>query len=108
VTVVLDDGTEVVFQSAESDLVKPHGGTPERYQAAMDALGRMAHATQRVARSFAENVKPHELALEVGIGLSGEVGWFFANSELEATLKLAVTWNDGQPAELSVGGGAGS
>lgn len=28
VTVVVDEGTEVVFQSAECDLVKPHGGRP--------------------------------------------------------------------------------
>jgi hypothetical protein len=94
VTVVLDDGTEVVFQTAESDLVKPHGGPPliDRYEAATEALGAMAHATQRVVRSFAEKMKPDELALEVGVGLSGEVGWFFAKSELEATLKLTITW----------------
>ena len=60
VTVVLDDGTEVVFQSAESDLVAPRGGPPvvERYEAAMDALGRMARATQRVCASFVEKMKP--------------------------------------------------
>jgi hypothetical protein len=110
VTVVLDDGTEVVFQSAESDLVKPHGGPPvvERYEAAMDALGAMAHATQRVARSFAEKMKPDELALEIGVGLSGEVGWFFAKSELEATLTLTLTWKGEKPAAIAVGGGAGS
>lgn len=99
VKVVLDDGTEVVFQSAESDLVRPHGGPPvvERYEAAMDALGAMAHATHRVARSFAERMKPDELALEIGVGLSGEVGWFFAKSELEATLTMTLTWKSDIP-----------
>ena len=59
VTVGLDDGTEMVFQSAESDLVKPHGGPPvvERYETAMDALGWMARATHRVDRSFTEKMK---------------------------------------------------
>jgi hypothetical protein len=104
VTVVLDDGTEVVFQSAEGDLVRPHGGPPviERYEAATEALGAMAHATHRVARSFAEKIKPDELGLEIGIGLSGEVGWFFAKSELEAALKLTLTWKEkpsGAPSE---------
>ena len=72
VTVVLDDGTEVVFQSAEA-MARPHGGPPvvERYEAAMDALGAMAHATHRVARSFAEKMKLDDLALEIGVGLSG-------------------------------------
>ena len=99
VKVVLDDGTEVVFQSAESDLVRPHGGPPvvERYEAAMDALGAMAHATHRVARSFAEKMKPDELALEIGVGLSGEVGWFFAKSEVEATLTMTLTWKSDIP-----------
>jgi Trypsin-co-occurring domain 1 len=110
VTVVLDDGTEVVFQSAESDLVTPHGGPPvvERYEAAMNALGSMAHATHRVARSFAEKMKPDELALEIGVGLSGEVGWFFARSELEATLTLTLTWRGAQPAATAGEGGAES
>ena len=110
VTVVLDDGTEVVFQSAESDLVRPRGGPPvvERYEAAMDALGAMAHATQRVARSFAQKMKPDELELEIGVGLSGEVGWFFAKSELEATLKLTLTWKGEKPEEIAIGGDAGS
>jgi hypothetical protein len=97
VTVVLDDGTEVVFQSAESDLVTPHGGPPvvERYEAAMDALGQMAQATQRVCASFAERTKPDELQLEIGVGLSGEVGWFFAKSGLESSMTLTLTWKTG-------------
>lgn len=94
VIVVLDDGTEVVFQSAESELVTPHGGPPvvERYEAAMDALERMADATQRVCASFADRMKPDEIQIEIGVGLSGEVGWFFAKSELEASMTLTLTW----------------
>jgi Trypsin-co-occurring domain 1 len=110
VKVVLDDGTEVVFQSAESDLVKPYGGPPvvDRYEAAMDALGAMAHATQRVARSFREKMEPDELSLEIGVGLSGEVGWFFAKSKLEATLTMTLTWKGEPPADPAVGGGSES
>lgn len=106
VEVVLDDGTRVIFQSAESDLVRPHGGPPavERYEAAMDALGEMAHATHRVARSFTEKMKPDETSLEIGVGLSGEVGWFFAKSEMEATLTMTLTWKASEPS--STGGAA--
>lgn len=94
VTVVFEDGAEVMFQSAEGDLVNPHGGAPviERYEASMDALGALARSTQQMAAKFAQATKPDEIALEIGIGLSGEVGWFFAKSEMEASLKLTLTW----------------
>lgn len=54
--VILDDGTEVIFQTAEADLVGPRGGehAVKRYEAAMDALQSMAHATHRMTQSFAE------------------------------------------------------
>lgn len=100
VEVQLDDETTVIFQSAESDLVRPHGGggTVERYQAAMERLESMGRATKRVADSFRERMEPDELSLEIGIGLSGEVGWFFAKSELETTLTLTLTWKKPEPA----------
>jgi hypothetical protein len=109
-TVVLDDDTKVVFQSAESDLVRPYGGPPvvKQYEAAMDGLEAMARATHRVAQSFAAKMKPDEIALEIGVGLSGEVGWFFAKSEIEATLTMTLTWKGEQPTELAVGGGTES
>jgi hypothetical protein len=30
---------------------------------------------------------------EIGVGLSGEVGCFFAKSELEATIKVTLKWS---------------
>jgi hypothetical protein len=99
VTVVFEDGTEVAFQSAEADLVQPRGGGPvvERYEHAMTGLTALADGAHGLARTFREKVRPDELQLEIGVGLSGEVGWFFAKSELEATLKLTLTWKGNQP-----------
>lgn len=37
-------------------------------------------------------MKPDELELEIGVALSGEVGWFFAKSELDASIKLTLKW----------------
>jgi hypothetical protein len=105
VTVVLEDGTEVMFQSAEADLVRPYGGTPavERYEAGMASLAAVADAAGGVSRSFREKVKPEELRLEIGVGLSGEVGWFFAKSGLEASIKLTLTWRAAQPSVPGTG-----
>jgi hypothetical protein len=94
VEVVLDDGTVAVFQAAEGDLVAQHSGgaVVERYEAGTDAMISMAHATKRVCQAFLEAIEPDEVELEIGIGLSGQVGWFIAKSEIEATLKLTLTW----------------
>jgi hypothetical protein len=96
VTVTFEDGTEVMFQLAESDLVRQHGGVPvvERYEAAMTGLNALAKAAGGLSRSFRQTVQPSELQLEIGVGVSGEVGWFFAKSEVEATIKLTLTWKD--------------
>lgn len=88
------DGTEVLIQSAESDLVRLHGGEPEvrKVEAAGDQLQTIAVAAERVAAKLREKLEPDELQLEVGVGLSGEVGWFFAKSQVEATLNVTLTW----------------
>jgi hypothetical protein len=95
VSVVLADGTQVTFQSAESDFVELHGGSPvvERYEGAVAGLSALASAAQGVAESFREKVQPDELELEIAIGLSGEVGWFFAKSALDASIKLTLKWH---------------
>src|SRR4051794_10725263 len=94
VAIVLEDGTEVLFQSAEGDLVQSHGGESdiERYEEAMTGLQALAAGAGRLSRTFRDHVNPDELQLEIGVGLSGEVGWFFAKTELEATIKLTLTW----------------
>ena len=88
------DGTEVLIQSAESDLVRLHGGEPEvrTVEAAGEQLQTIAVVAERVATKLREKLAPDELQLEVGVGLSGEVGWFFAKSHAEATLNVTLTW----------------
>ena len=98
VTLVLDDGTEVSFQAAESDLVQQRGGPQEVEQESLTRLTALADAAQGVAQSFRDRVKPDELTIEIGVGLSGEVGWFFAKSGLDASIKLTLTWKGDPPA----------
>jgi hypothetical protein len=92
----LDDGSEVVFESAESDLVAPHGGQPDvvdggQLQARLEAV---AGAAEQVAGSLRSRLQPEEISLEFGLKVSGEVNWwFFAKNQAEGTIKVTLKWN---------------
>jgi hypothetical protein len=92
---VLDDGSEVYFESAESDLVAQHTGEPTvidggRLQARLESV---AEAASQVAESLRARLTPDEVALEFGIKVAGEVNWwFFAKNQAEATMNVTLTW----------------
>ena len=92
VSVTLEDGSEVLFESAESNLVALHGGAPEIVTAGtVGRLAAIAEATGQLCESL-KALEPDQLQLEIGVGLSGEVGWFFAKSSMEGSLKVTLTW----------------
>lgn len=100
---VLDDGSEVFFESAESDLVALHSGEVDvadggRLHARLESV---AEAASEVAESLRSRVTPDGVALEFGVKVAGEVNWwFFAKSHAEGTIKVTLTWqrpDDGQP-----------
>jgi Trypsin-co-occurring domain 1 len=94
VSVTLGDGSQVLFQAAESDLVELRGGGAE-VVAAEGAAGRLegiAAAAEQVCAALRTRMKPDEVQLELGVGLSGEVGWFFAKSAMEGSLRVTLTW----------------
>ena len=74
----LDDGSEVLFESAESDLVALHGGQPEvRDGGRLTArLQGVAEAAEEVAGSLRSRLAPDEVSLEFGLKVSGGVNWF--------------------------------
>ena len=86
----LDDGSEVLFQSAESDLVALHGGPPEvRDGGKLTArLQGVAEAAEEVAGSLRARLVPDEVSLEFGLKVSGGVNWFFAKAQGEGTIKV--------------------
>jgi hypothetical protein len=43
-------------------------------------------------------LKPEEIALEFGVKVSGEVGWFFAKASGEASINVTLTWR--KPTEV--------
>jgi hypothetical protein len=90
----------VVVQSASSDLVKPHGGPPDVGKVANDAAGRLeaiGQAAEQVYAALRKRLEPDKVEMEIGVGLSGEVGWFVAKSAVEGTLTLKLTWDMSDP-----------
>lgn len=90
----LDDGSEVLFESAESDLVALHGGAPDvRDGGKLTArLQGVAEAAEEVAGSLRARLVPDEVSLEFGLKVSGGVNWFFAKSQGEGTIKVTLKW----------------
>ena len=90
----LDDGSEVMFESAESDLVAQHGGPPDVREGGRltERLQGVAEAAEQVAGSLRSRLAPDEVSLEFGLKVSGEVNWFFAKAQGEGTIKVTVKW----------------
>ncbi len=91
----LDDGSEVIFESAESDLVAPRGGPPDVCEGGRltDRLQGVAEAAEQVAGSLRSRLAPDEVSLEFGLKVSGEVNWwFFAKAQSEGTIKVTLKW----------------
>jgi hypothetical protein len=96
----LEDGTEVLFESAESDLVALHSGEPEVRDGGRleDRLAAVSAAAEQVSRSLRSRLAPDEVTLEFGVKVGGELNWwFFAKSQAEATINVRATWSGGQP-----------
>jgi hypothetical protein len=97
---VLDDGSEVLFESAESDLVALHSGEPEVRDGGrlQDRLVAVSQAAEQVSRSLRSRLAPDEVTLEFGVKVGGEATlWFFAKSQAEATINVRATWSANQP-----------
>jgi hypothetical protein len=64
----LDDGSEVVFESAESDLVRLHGGQPEVREGGRltERLRGVAEAAEQVAGELRSRLAPNEVSLSSG------------------------------------------
>ena len=91
----LDDGSEVLFESAESDLVALHGGgAPEVHDGGKltARLQGVAEAAEEVAGSLRSRLVPDEVSLEFGLQVSGGMNWFFAKAQTQGTIKVTVKW----------------
>jgi hypothetical protein len=100
----LDDGSVVMFEAAESDLVALHGGAPEvREGGKLTArLRGVAEAAEEVSGSLRSRLVPDEVSLEFGLKVSGEMSWwFFAKAATEGTIKVTLKWSGNAAAPSS-------
>jgi hypothetical protein len=90
----LGDGSEVLFESAESDLVALHGGAPEvRDGGKLTArLQGVAEAAEELAGALRARLVPDEVSLEFGLQVSSGVNWFFAKAQGEGSIKVNLRW----------------
>lgn len=105
--VALADGSVAVFEAAESDLVSLHSGRADVEEATAATVGQLemvARTAGVMAATMRERLSPTETTLEVALGLSGEVGWFFAKSSVSGSVKLTLKWK----ASPTAGGAAGA
>ena len=98
----LDDGSEVLFESAESDLVAMHGGPPDVFDGGKltARLQGVAEAAEEVAGSLRSRMAPTGGPQPGRLGaakVSGGVNWFFAKAQGEGTIKVTVKWAGNAP-----------
>ena len=92
----LDDGSVVMFESADRDLVAKHGGAVEvREGGKLTArLRGVAEAAEEISESLRSRLAPDEVSLEFGLKVSGEMSWwFFAKAATEGTIKVTLKWS---------------
>jgi hypothetical protein len=101
----LDDGSVVLFESADGSLVSARGGQPDVIEGGSltSRIHQVAKAAEEISRAMRSRIAPDELRLEFGLKVSGGVNWwFFAKTEAESAIKVTLTWADtGQDAKLA-------
>ena len=106
----LADGSAVLFEAAESELVRVHGGQPEVREGGRlsERLHGVAEAAEQIAGQLRSRLAPDEVSLEFGLKVSGEVNWwFFAKSAGEGTIKVTLKWAGSTAAAAAPGTGPG-
>jgi Trypsin-co-occurring domain 1 len=95
----LDDGSDVLFESAESDLVSLHSGQPVVRDGGRltERLQNVADAAEEIAESLRSRLIPDEVSLEFGLKVSGGMNWFFAKAQGEGTIKVTLNWTGSTP-----------
>lgn len=100
----LEDGSEVLFESAESSLVELHGGR-RRWPTVAGCRPGWSTCPPRPRRSRTRcgpRLAPDEVELKFGLKVSGEVNWwFFAKNQAEGTIEVTLRWAAGTGAGQS-------
>ena len=76
----LEDGTEVLFEAAEGDLVSLRGGgEPDVAEGGVlgDRLNAVARAADEVASGLRARLAPDQVQIEFSVKIAAEVNWWF-------------------------------
>jgi NTP-dependent ternary system trypsin peptidase co-occuring protein len=107
----LPDGALVLFETADSDLVRHHGADakPTEGGALGEKLTGAAETAEAVSKALRERLSPDELTLELGLKVSGQANWFVAKAQSEGTIKVTLKWRNNTPPPAGPAGpGSGS
>jgi hypothetical protein len=102
----LDDGSEVLFESAEGDLIALHGGGPPEVRDGGKLTAQLqgvARAAEEIAGSLRARLVPDEVNLEFGLKVAGGVNWFFAKTQGEGTIKVTLRWGENSASATAPG-----
>ncbi len=91
----LEDGSEIVFETAEHSLVSQRGGQPQMIDGGEleQRVAPIAQAAEVLSRSLREKLGPDEVELNLGIKVSGKMNWWFiASTAGEAAITVTLRW----------------
>jgi NTP-dependent ternary system trypsin peptidase co-occuring protein len=104
----LEDGTSVLVETAESDLVRQHASDQKPTEGGVlgDKLVGAAETAEVVSKTLRQRLSPDELTLELGLKVSGQANWFVAKAQTEGTIKVTLKWKHDTPPASSSGSNA--
>jgi hypothetical protein len=106
----LEDGASVLFETADSDLVRRHSADaqPTEGGALGEKLVGAAETAQAVSETLRERLSPDELTLELGLKVSGQANWFVAKAQTEGNIKVTLKWRNDAPPTPDITGATGA
>jgi len=96
----LDDGSVILFETEESDLVSSYsGGDDTSSQGKLDERFRgIAKTAQQLLRSTRVVLTDvDEVTLTFGVKVSTDVGFVFAKAKFEGAIDVTLTWKQRTP-----------
>jgi len=91
----LEDGSEILFETTEHSLVSQRGGKPQTVDGGdlEQRVAPIALAAEALSRGLREKLGPDEIELNLGVKVSGKMGWWFiASAAGEAAITVTLRW----------------
>lgn len=95
----LDDGSMILFETDESDLVTSYSGGEKVSRGRLDEpFHRIAQTAQQLLRSTRSVMTDvDEVTLTFGVRVSADAGFVFAKAKVEGAIDVTLTWKQRTP-----------